>query len=125
MSLSNILEEGDCELNTSKYIKPISYLSSLIKTKNYRLEYWQYQREDIEIWILKKDVYYFVLCAWLARAGPSPYGFLLDVQQDLIVRRMLKTTALGTPLDMATLWWPRFPQEILTHGNRTRFQRGL
>lgn len=98
-------------------------MSALLRNGYYRLGYWEKQREDFEIWILKKDAYYFVL-GYLEQA-PSPYGFLFDIQQDLVVRRMLKTNTVGMLLDMATLWWPRLSKEALTDGVRTKFQKGL
>lgn len=98
-------------------------MPALLRNGYYRLGYWKKQREDFEIWTLKKDAYYFVL-GYLEQA-PSPYGFLFDIQQDLVVRRMLKTNTVGMLLDMATLWWPRLPKEALTDGVRTKFQEGL
>lgn len=98
-------------------------MSAFLLHGYYRLGYWRSQDENLEIWIMRKDAYFFVL-GYLELA-PSPYAFLFDVQQDLVVRRILKTNTVGTLLDMATLWWPRLTKEVLTDGVKIKFQKGL
>lgn len=107
--------------NDCQPAEPIA--STLCRHGYYRLGYWQQQREDFEIWILKTYAYYFVL-GYLDQ-GLSPYGFLFDTQQDLVVRRMLKTNTVGTLLDLATLWWPSLPEEVSTGSLRTKIRTGL
>lgn len=87
------------------------------------LDIWQKLRENFEIWTLKKDAYCFDL-EYLEQE-PSPYGFIFNVQQDLVVRRMLKTNTVGTQLDAATLWWLRLLEEVLTYALRTKIRTGL
>lgn len=98
-------------------------VSTLLRHGYYRLGYWQKQRENFEIWILKKEAYSFVL-GYLEQEL-SPYGFLFDVQQDLVVRRMLKTNTIGGLLDLATFWSLGLPEEISTDELRTKILKGL
>lgn len=98
-------------------------VSTLLRHGYYRLGYWQKRRENFEVWILKKDAYSFVL-GYLEQE-PSPYGFLFDVQQDIVVRRMLKTNTIGMLLDLATFWSLGLPEEISTDELRTKILKGL
>ncbi|KAK7697564.1 hypothetical protein SLS64_013383 [Diaporthe eres] len=118
------LEIGRVPKEIKNDAKPGELTVSVWRRHGYcRLGYWQKQRENFEIWILKKDAYYFVL-GYLEQK-PSPYGFIFDVQQDLVVRRMLKKNTVETLLDLATLWWLRLPEEVLTDAMRTKIRTGL
>ncbi|KAG6365464.1 hypothetical protein INS49_007075 [Diaporthe citri] len=118
------LEIGPVPKHIRKDAQPGELTASVWRRHGYcRLGYWQKQREDFEIWILKKDAYYFVL-GYLEQEL-SPYGFLFDTQQDLVVRRMMKTNTVATLLDLATRWWQKLPEEVLTDALRTKIQTGL
>lgn len=98
-------------------------VSALRRHGFYRLGNWHQQGEYFEIWTLKKDAVYFV--HGYLEQSPSPYGFLFDVEQDLVVRRMLKTDAIRSTLNLAKIWCAKLSEQVLTVEKRDQLRRTL